>query len=98
MNSREERLIARLQEEFRRMVGDSSPAPDPALVAEGWERRFVALRIRADEAVELYRQLGFEVRAEPVRAAELGTDCSDCGLIEALQFQTIYTRKKSSNP
>lgn len=65
--------------------------PD-GLAAEGWERRFTADARRADEALELYRQLGFEVRAEPVRPEELVDDCQDCRLLTRLQFKTIYTR------
>jgi hypothetical protein len=67
---------------------------DPALVAEGWERRFTADVQRTEEAVTLYRQLGYEVRAEPVRAAEAGHDCEDCSSLMVDEFKTIYTRKK----
>jgi hypothetical protein len=66
---------------------------DPALTAEGWERRFTADAQRAAEAIELYGKLGYEVRAEPVRAEETGADCSDCTTL-LVEFQTIYTRKK----
>ena len=68
--------------------------PDPALVAEGWERRFIADAQRAREAMELYAELGYEVRAEPVRAADLGDDCEGCSIALTLEFKTIYTRKK----
>jgi hypothetical protein len=68
---------------------------DPALVAEGWERRFTADAQRTAEAVELYEQLGYEVRAEPVRAEEAGTDCEDCSTLMVVEFKTIYTRKKA---
>jgi hypothetical protein len=38
---------------------------DETLAREGWERRFVAVVSRLDEASELYEQLGFAVRLEP---------------------------------
>jgi len=66
---------------------------DAALIAEGWERRFTADPARAKEAMELYLQVGYEVRAEPVRASGLRDECGGCHEI-ALQLQTIYTRKK----
>jgi hypothetical protein len=77
-----------------RVLSDAQLKPDPALVAEGWERRFTADEQRTNEAMELYRQLGYEVRAEPVRPEELHDDCLDCRTVVAFHFQTIYTRKK----
>lgn len=68
---------------------------DPALVAQGWERRFTADEQRAREAIELYEKLGFEVRTEPVRPNELEEGCEDCRTVVAFHFLTIYTRKKS---
>jgi hypothetical protein len=68
-------------------------AADPALVAEGWERRFVTEGRRAEEFGELYRQLGLEVRLEPVNPSHLPDDCGDCRLITLLQFRAVYTRK-----
>lgn len=68
---------------------------DPALTAQGWERRFTADEQRAREAIELYGKLGFEVHAEPARPNELEEDCGDCRTVVAFHFLTIYTRKKS---
>lgn len=60
----------------------------------GWTRRFTAIGARLQEAVELYRGLGFEVRLE---AADTGSEdvvdragCAQC-FVRALA-QTIYTR------
>jgi hypothetical protein len=66
---------------------------DPRLVAEGWERRFMADAERASEAAELYTSLGFEVRAESVLASELSDQCLDCKLIVCRSYVTIYTRR-----
>jgi hypothetical protein len=68
-------------------------ATDAALLADGWERRFVAEGSRATEMAELYRELGFEVRVEAVTAADLGEGCADCLLVAALRFQVLYVRK-----
>ena len=80
--------------EVKRARAEGQIRPDPELIADGWERRFVADARRAEETMELYEQLGFEVRAEPAQAEELGDDCDDCQLLLLLQFKTIYTRKR----
>jgi hypothetical protein len=72
--------------------------PLSALENDGWERRFITGVDRADEAVELYSQLGFEVHVEPVLASELGGDCNECALVATCQFKTIYTRTNRRGP
>lgn len=67
---------------------------DPRLVAEGWERRFMADNQRASEAVELYSSLGYEVRAESISPDELSDECADCQLVICHTYVMIYTRKK----
>lgn len=84
-----------MDEEVERFLTEEQLRPDPALVAEGWNRRFIANFMRAAEAIELYEKLGFEVRAEPVKPREAGAECEDCTVAIALQFSSIYTRKKS---
>lgn len=69
--------------------------PNPELVAQGWERRFVTDGRRMKEFIELYDSMGYDVQAEPVAPEEIGPDCTDCRLIILLQFQTLYTRKRS---
>lgn len=71
---------------------DRLPASD--LEASGWERRFITDVERADEAMELYSLLGYEVHAEPMLASELGGECDQCALVALCQFKTIYTRRK----
>jgi len=92
--------IIKIEELFgrstRRVLSDSQLEPDPELVAQGWERRFTADPQRAQEAMELYTQLGYGVRLELARSVELADDCEDCLSGAALVFKTIYTRKKTS--
>jgi len=59
----------------------------------GWEPRFVADPARAEEAIRLYRELGFEVVADLIESKDLSPDCGDCGLAMALRFRMIYTRR-----
>jgi hypothetical protein len=80
----------------RRWFADAELLPDPALVAEGWERRFTADAQRAEEAAELYSRLGYEVRLEPMHAEGIHDDCSGCHSPAVSQFKTIYTRRKVS--
>jgi hypothetical protein len=77
-----------------RFLSDAQLRPDPALVAEGWERRFTSDAQRTLEVMELYSQLGYEVRAESLRPDEITDDCEGCHSLAALEFKTIYTRKK----
>lgn len=83
-----------VEEEARRVLSEAQLTADPVLIAEGWERRFVTDRRRAAEAVELYEELGYEVRTERVRREELESECEDCQLVLLMQFKTIYTRRK----
>lgn len=67
---------------------------DPVLTAQGWERRYTADPIRADEAIKLYGELGFEVHIEPVKPSEFTDACMACGLTACHTYCTVYTRKK----
>ncbi len=67
--------------------------PDPKLVAEGWERRFIADAKRAQDAVEMYGEMGHEVRLEPVNATGLSEACNGC-LTAFAQFRVVYTRRR----
>jgi len=69
-------------------------AGDPALLAQGWERRFMAVGERVEESVALYRDLGYEVRVERPLESDLREECGDCRLALEL-FRVVYTRRMS---
>ncbi|NIM48553.1 MAG: hypothetical protein GTN62_02290 [Gemmatimonadales bacterium] len=81
-------------EEARRAFSEAQLRADPARLAAGWERRFLADAHRVREAMELYAQLGYEVCADPVSPDQLAEDCEGCQLPALLQFRIIYTRKR----
>jgi len=73
------------------------------LEEEGWTRQFVASEPRLSEAVDLYRELGYEVRLEPLSKEP---ECEGCDGIEKEsecrvcfegfedRYRTIFTRPK----
>lgn len=90
---RDASLGALIRTEAHRVLSENMLQPDPARVADGWERRFIADGKRAEEAIALYEELGYEVCADPVRSDELRDECEACRLVALLRFQTIYTRR-----
>lgn len=68
----------------------------PELIAEGWVRRNLADPERAGETMELYRSMGFEVRAEKLSPEDFGAPCMACALAVCSTYVLIYTRKMSS--
>jgi hypothetical protein len=89
------RLGFLVEAEAKRALSESQLEGDPQRIADGWERRFIADRPRAEEAIELYAGLGYEVCADPIMPEELADDCEDCLLVAQLRFVTIYTRRPS---
>ncbi len=78
--------------------GANDPGPffvrdDPALVAQGWERRQLVDPDRAKETTELYRALGFEVLCKKLEPSDLGEDCESCAVAGCQGYVTIYTRR-----
>lgn len=73
-------------------VGTFDPV-DPERIRDGWEHRFVAAGARAEEMIDLYRELGFEVAADPVATARAVEGCAACFGDGAEQHRSIYTRR-----
>ncbi len=77
------------------------------LKSEGWTRQFTANEPRLGEAVEMYKEAGFEVHLEPFQkqqktpeTAELSqdTDCRQCFDGFEDQYKVIYTKPSRDNP
>ena len=73
------------------MVQEHKSSRDALLSAQGWTRRFSAGPPRLEEAVEGYRELGFEVLLEPVDTSR-GSGCTVCIIEHPDDVKVIYTR------
>lgn len=65
------------------------------LEAQGWVRQFDIEAQRADEYVEVYEAMGYEVRVEPMTPdLMVNEECATCLLAECDKYVIIYTRQK----
>lgn len=62
------------------------------LKGEGWLQRFTASGVRLKEAIDNYRDLGFEVQTIPLKIL-IDSGCTVCFDEENDQTMMIFTRK-----
>ena len=74
------------------------------LEREGWTRQFVANEPRLSEAVELYKETGYEVHLEPIPHAGnpsdlpmVNSECTTCFDGNEDQYRIIFTRPTSDH-
>ena len=76
------------------------------LEQQGWTKQFVASEPRLSEAVEIYKEAGFQVHLEPLppqprhpaeKKCELDTDCRQCFEGFEDQYKIIFTRPGEDN-
>jgi hypothetical protein len=87
-------------------MGSESPSGIERLEKEGWVRQFVSNEPRLSEAINLYKELGFDVHLEPLpKGQECGTcagtdtqkepgECRVCFEGSEDQYKIIFTRQK----
>ena len=93
-NQAKSKILSSLVEiEANRAEVEKAIKPDPTLIADGWERRFITDTNRASDLIDLYSELGFEVHSEEVSPEEFNEACKECGLATLVPLLTIYTRK-----
>ena len=63
------------------------------LKKKGWTRQFVTDEPRLSEAVELYREIGYEVHLEDATMDELNQMCVNCLPADCDKYKIIYIRK-----
>lgn len=67
---------------------------DPALKEEGWEWRVNAEGAKLRQVVDSYRELGFEVRLEPIDLSGLSEACWGCrGVLSQSTAVFVRTRR-----
>jgi len=72
------------------------------LIADGWERRFIACEPRLSEMVATFKEIGFEVLLEPLpskdemdQAGCEESGCTACFDVDPERYRIIFTRQKS---
>ena len=73
---------------------DADRQDEAELLAEGWQRCFIADEPRLSESVQTYEELGYEVRLLPVTAGD--GECTECMRQQPDRFQVIYTRRRAT--
>ena len=74
----------------------SSDSPPVAPEIDGWEARYFGDEPRLSEQVELYKELGFKVRLEPLKP-EMCDGCVECFKDSMKPFSILYVRKMPEN-
>jgi len=75
-----------------REAGEFTVRSDPALIARGWTRRNIADPARAQEIIDLYQSIGYEVNVAKLTPADFGPDCQGCTPEICASYVAIYTR------
>jgi len=63
------------------------------LEKQGWVKQTTYDEPRLSEIVEMYEEMGFEVRLEPFDPDD-ETGCSECMKLQPDKYKTVYTREK----
>ncbi len=78
----------------------------PISEEDGWTKRFVASEPRLSEAVEAYREAGYETKLKPMPKQvecqnceydEMNSECRLCFNGHEDEYKIIYTRPKSGS-
>ena len=67
-----------------------------ALCEQGWEMRGTYDEPRLSELIQLYEQIGFTVRLEPLDPLQ-DRGCTDCMRAAPEKYTVLYTRKKTAD-
>lgn len=79
--------IWRTEQRFR-------PETPNDLERDGWQRRHMVEPGRAQESIELYEKMGFEVMTQAPSLRDFGPNCKDCAQSACDSWVVVYTRKK----
>ncbi len=65
------------------------------LIKQGWQRQSTLDEPRLSEAIDIYKEIGYEVHLEPFHAED-EKECTECMLSTPGKYFSIYTKKISS--
>ena len=63
------------------------------LIRSGWQKQGIYDEPRLSEVVQIFDEIGFDVKLEPTRLDEM-SGCTDCLKSNILQYKTVYTKKR----
>lgn len=66
----------------------------PSFLEGGWIRRHLVSQDRVSESIEIYENLGFEVKIESPQSTDFDEKCGSCAVFACKEYLLIYTRKK----
>ena len=78
-------------------MADAGVTTEEHLIAGGWTKQFNTDEPRLSEAVEMYEQMGLEVRLEPVMLDPDSEACQVCFEQDCHRYQTIWTTPKGES-
>jgi hypothetical protein len=78
-------------------MGEKKITKEEELLARGWTRQFNTDEPRLSEAVEMYQEMGLEVRLEPVVIDPESEVCQMCFEQDCDRYKTIWTRPKGQS-
>ncbi len=62
---------------------------------KGWDQRGIYDEPKLSEIAEMYKELGFEIKIEPIKP-ELVKGCSECMKSSPCNYKVLYTKKIDS--
>ena len=78
------------------ILSGDSPSLPVAQQIEGWEARFIGQEPRLSEVIEMYREIGYEVRVQQFSSIGCDDCCKSCFDESVVPQMVVYTRIKNN--
>lgn len=75
------------------ILSGDSPSLPVAQQIDGWEARFIGQEPRLSEVIEMYQEIGFEVRIESFTPDRCVSGCRTCFDESDIPHYVVYTCK-----
>jgi len=79
------------------ILSGDSPSLPVAQQIDGCEARFIGQDPRLSEVIEMYREIGFEVRVEQFSSAGCDDCCKSCFDESVVPQMVVYTRSNDGS-